>query len=199
MSAPLPRRKPFRFGVQASSPPGGFDGADAGHRWRELARRLEGTGYATLTVADHLDAEWAPVPALVGAAEATTTLRIGTLVLCNDYRHPVMTAKEAASIDVLSGGRLELGLGAGWMASDYEQAGIALDRPGTRIARLGEAIAVVRGLFADGPLDFTGEHYTVRGLEGMPKPVQRPGPPLLLGAGPDGCSPSPGGRPTSSP
>lgn len=184
MSTPLPRRKPFRFGVQASRPPGGFvGGADAGHRWRELARTLEAMGYSTLTIADHLDDQWAPVPAMVSAAEATTTLRIGALVLCNDYRHPVIAAKEAASIDVLSGGRLELGLGAGWMLTDYEQTGIAYDSPGTRIARLAEAIAVVKGLFAEGPLHFAGEHYRIDGLEGTPKPVQKPGPPLLLGGG----------------
>ncbi len=184
MTVPLPRRKPFRFGLQASNPPGGFTGTSAdGDRWRELARRAEDLGYSTLTIADHLDEQWAPVPALVAAAEATATLRIGALVLCNDYRHPVVTAKEAASIDVLSGGRLELGLGAGWMRSDYEQAGIAYDPPGTRIDRLAEAITVVKGLFADGPVDFAGEHYRVAGLEGTPKPVQRPGPPLLLGGG----------------
>jgi probable F420-dependent oxidoreductase len=184
MSVPLPRRRRFRFGVQASNPPGGFAGTgDDGHRWRELARRLEDLGYDTLTVADHLDQQWAPVPAMVSAAEATTTLRIGALVLCNDYRHPAMVAKEAASIDVLSDGRFELGLGAGWMRTDYEQTGIAHDRPGVRIARLAEAITVVKALFADGPAVFEGEHYRVSGLEGTPKPRQRPGPPLLLGGG----------------
>ena len=184
MSAPLPTRKPFRFGVQASSPPGGFTGAASdGDRWRELARAVEDLGYSTLTVADHLDEQWAPVPALVSAAEATTTLRIGALVLCNDYRHPVIAAKEAATIDVLSGGRLELGLGAGWMRTDYEQAGISYDRPSTRIARLAEAITVVKALFADGPVDVQGDHYRVEGLEGTPKPLQHPGPPLLLGGG----------------
>jgi len=184
MTAPLPRRKPFRFGVQASKPPGGFaGGADAGDRWRELAREVEGLGYAALTIADHLDEQWAPVPAMVSAAEATTTLRIGGLVLCNDYRHPVIAAKEAATIDILSGGRLELGLGAGWMRTDYEHAGITYDSPGVRIARLAEAVAVVKALFADGPVHFEGDHYRVQGLEGTPKPVQRPRPPLLLGGG----------------
>jgi len=184
VSPPLPRRKPFRFGVQASSPPGGFaGGAAAGDRWRDLARRVEGLGYSTLTIADHLDEQWAPMPALVSVAEATTTLRIGALVLCNDYRHPVVVAKEAATIDVLSGGRLELGLGAGWMLTDYERAGIPLDGAGTRIDRLGEAVTVVKGLFAEGPLDFEGRHYRITGLEGTPKPVQGPHPPLLLGGG----------------
>jgi probable F420-dependent oxidoreductase len=184
MSAPLPRRRPFRFGVQASNPPGGFTGTAAdGDHWRELARTVEDLGYTTLTIADHLDQQWAPIPAMVSAAEATTTLRIGGLVLCNDYRHPVMAAKEAATIDVLSEGRLELGLGAGWMRTDYEQAGIAYDRPAVRIARLAEAITVVKALFADGPVAFDGAHYRVDGLEGSPKPIQHPGPPLLLGGG----------------
>jgi len=184
VTVPLPRRKPFRFGVQASAPPDGLTGsAHDGDRWRELARRVEAMGYATLTIADHLDDQLAPVPALVAAADATTTLRIGALVLCNDYRHPVVLAKEAATIDLLSGGRLELGLGAGWMRTDYEQAGIPYDPAGVRVDRLAEAITVVKGLFADGPLTHEGAHYRVTGLDGLPKPVQRPGPPLLLGGG----------------
>ena len=184
MTVPLPRRKPFRFGVQASAPPGGFTGAaDDGDRWRALARRVEDLGYATLTAADHLDAQWSPVPALASAAEATTTLRIGALVLCNDYRHPVMAAKEAATLDVLSGGRFELGLGAGWMRADYEQAGLPYDTPGTRIDRLAEAVAVVKGLLGVGPMHFEGGHYRIAGLDGMPKPIQRPSLPLLLGGG----------------
>lgn len=144
---------------------------------------MEDLGYSALTIADHFDDQLAPVPAVVAAADATTTLRVGVLVFGNDYRHPVVLAKEAATIDVLSGGRFELGLGAGWMASDYEQAGIALDRPGRRIARLAEAITVVKGLFADGPLTFHGEHYRIEGLDGWPKPVQRPHPPIIVGGG----------------
>src|SRR6478736_2696421 len=184
MTAPLPRRKPFRFGVQASNPPGGFaGGADAGDRWRELAREVEGLGYAALTIADHLDEQWAAVPAMVSAAEATTTLRIGALVLCNDYRHPVVVAKEAATIDVLSGGRLELGLGAGWMRTDYDAAGIDLDRAGVRIDRLAEAVTVITALLEGDEVRFEGEHYRIDGLVGTPRPVQRPRPPLLLGGG----------------
>jgi probable F420-dependent oxidoreductase len=184
MSIRLPRRRPFRFSVQASSPPGGFTGTvDDGVRWRSLARRIEDLGYDSLTIADHLDEQWAITPALASAAEATTTLRIGTLVWCNDYRHPVLLAKEAATIDVLSGGRLEFGLGAGWMTTDYEQSGITHDRPGVRIERLAEAITIIKGLFADGPVNFTGEHYTITGHEGTPKPLQKPGPPILLGGG----------------
>src|SRR6266481_5337119 len=113
-----PHERPFRFSVQCSSLP-----ADGAQGWAELARKCEDLGYSTLTIADHLDDQLAPVPALVAAADATTTLRVGALVFCNDYRHPVVLAKEAATIDVLSGGRLELGLGAGWMVTDYMSAG----------------------------------------------------------------------------
>ena len=121
--------------------------------------------------------------AIAVAAEATTTLRIGMLVLGNDYKHPAVVAKEAATLDVLSDGRLELGLGAGWMLADYEQLGLPYDSAGTRIARLEEAIAVVKGCFAEGPFDFDGEHYRITGYDAQPAPVQRPHPPLLIGGG----------------
>lgn len=184
MSVRLPRPKPFRFSIQASAPPGGFTGTAAdGDAWRDLARRVEALGYDSLTIADHLDEQWAVTPALVSVAEATTTLRLGTLVWCNDYRHPVVLAKEAATIDVLSGGRLEFGIGAGWMTSDYEQSGIVLDRPGVRIDRMAEAITIMKGLLGSGPVDFTGEHYTIAGLEGTPKPLQSPVPFLIGGGG----------------
>ncbi|HEY8059897.1 MAG TPA: TIGR03621 family F420-dependent LLM class oxidoreductase, partial [Acidimicrobiales bacterium] len=106
-----------------------------------------------------------------------------TMVLANDYRHPVVAAKEAATLDVLSDGRLEFGLGAGWMTTDYEASGIPLDPPGVRIERLAEALTVIKALFADGPVDHDGEHYQVTGLEGTPKPVQRPHPPIVIGGG----------------
>ena len=181
---PLPRRRPFRFGLQANVPPGGLTGgSDDAHRWRALAGKVEDLGYSLLTVADHFDAQMAPMPAVMAAADATTTLRVGALVLANDYRHPVVVAKEAATVDLLSGGRFELGLGAGWMRSDYAMAGLPHDPPGVRIDRLAEAVAVIKGLFADGPATFDGQHYRVDALEGFPKPVQRPRPPLLLGGG----------------
>jgi probable F420-dependent oxidoreductase len=119
----------------------------------------------------------------MSAAEATTTLKVGVLVLDNDYRHPVVLAKEIATIDVLSGGRVELGLGAGWMRTDYEQSGIPYDPPGTRVSRFEEGIAVIEGLFAEGAFSFTGEHYQIAGLNGLPKPVQPGGPKLLIGGG----------------
>jgi probable F420-dependent oxidoreductase len=170
--------RPFRFGVQCSSAP-----SPSATSWAALARRCEDLGYATLTVADHFDDQLAPVPALMAAADATTTLRVGALVFGNDYRHPVVLAKEAATLDVLSGGRFEFGLGAGWMTSDYAQAGMPLERPGVRIDRMVEALEVITRLWSDEPCSFRGEHYTVEGLDGLPKPVQSPRPPILIGGG----------------
>jgi probable F420-dependent oxidoreductase len=132
---------------------------------------------------DHFGDQFAPAPALAAAAAATTTLRIGALVFDNDYRHPVVLAKEAATLDVLSGGRLELGLGAGWLTTDYEQSGIACDPIGVRIDRMTEGLRVLKGLMGEGAFSFQGEHYTITGLDGRPKPVQRPHPPLLIGGG----------------
>ncbi|WP_462203403.1 LLM class F420-dependent oxidoreductase [Frankia sp. CcWB3] len=173
-----PYKRPFRFNIQCSSP------AEVSARsWADLARRVEDLGYATLTVSDHLDEQVAPIAALMAAADATTTLRIGAMVFSNDYRHPVVLAKEAATLDALSGGRFELGLGAGWMTSDYSRAGLPLDPPGVRIGRLAESLAVIKGMFADGPFTYSGTHYQVAGLNGTPKPVQRPHPPIVIGGG----------------
>lgn len=166
----------FRFGVQVSS-------AASASEWASLARKAEDLGYAALFMPDHFGAQLAPVPALMAAADATTDLRVGCLVFDNDYKHPVVLAKEAATIDVLSGGRLELGIGAGWMNSDYEQSGIQHDRAGVRIDRMIEGVTVLKGLFGDGPFSFEGEHYRITGLDGMPKPLQQPGPPILIGGG----------------
>lgn len=166
----------FRFGIQCKGP------ADPAG-WPALARKVEDLGWSTLTVSDHLDDQLAPVPAAMAAAAATSTLRIGTMVLANDYRHPVMVAKEAATLDVLTGGRFELGIGAGWMTSDYRAAGIPLDRPGLRIERLTEALEILRGLWADEPLTFAGRHYTIDALDGTPTPVSAGGPKLVIGGG----------------
>jgi probable F420-dependent oxidoreductase len=174
-----PFSRPFRFSVQSSSPPHGTDG----QAWAALARKVEDLGYSTLTVADHLDDQLAPVPALMAAADATTTLRVGAMVFCNDYKHPVVLAKEAATLDVLSGGRFELGLGAGWQTSDYEAAGIAFDRHGVRIDRLEEAVTLIKALLSDDPATFVGDHYRVTDLDAQPKPTQRPHPPILIGGG----------------
>ncbi len=166
----------FRFGAQMSF-------AGTRDEWVAKARRVEELGYSTLCVPDHFDDQLAPFPALMAAAAATTTLRVGTLVLDNDYRHPLITAKEAATVDLLSGGRLELGMGAGWLRSDYEQSGIALDPPAVRIDRLEEGLAVVKGLLAGGKFSFCGRHYTVTLHPGTPLPAQRPRPPILVGGG----------------
>ncbi|MDP1818379.1 MAG: TIGR03621 family F420-dependent LLM class oxidoreductase [Acidimicrobiales bacterium] len=167
---------PFRFGIQCRGPAEG-DG------WPALARQVEDLGWSTLTVADHFDDGLAPLPALVAVADATSILRIGTMVLANDFRHPVVLAKEAATVDLLSGGRFELGLGAGWMTTDYAETGIPLDRPGVRINRLAEAIEVVRGLWRPGRFSYAGAHYTVSDLDGLPLPAQPGGPPLVVGGG----------------
>jgi len=165
----------FRFAVQLSN-------AESGAAWRALARKTEDLGYSTLFMPDHLGEQWAPLIALTVAAEATTTLRVGTLVLDNDFRHPVVLAKEAATLDLLSEGRLELGLGAGWMREDYEQSGIAYDPPAARVDRLRDAIDVVKGLWTEGRSDHKGDHYNVAAT-GFPVPHRRPHPLLLVGGG----------------
>ena len=169
-------KHPFRFGVELKNPLPGLT-------WAQTAQRVEELGYATLVVPDHFDDQYAVGPALAAAAAATTTLRLSALVYGNDYRHPVMVAKEVATLDILSGGRMDLGLGAGWKRVDYEEAGLEYDRPGVRIDRLVESLQIIKGLLADGPVTFEGEHYTIRGLEGLPKPVQSPVPVVIGGGG----------------
>jgi probable F420-dependent oxidoreductase len=169
----------FRFAAQLSTAPGGTARA-----WADQARRAEDLGYSTIFMPDHFGDQLAPVPALAALAAATTSLRMGSLVFGNDYRHPVVLAKEAATLDVLSDGRFELSLGAGWMRTDYEQAGMVYDPPRTRVDRFEEAVTVLQGLLrTDGPFTFTGDHYTVREHHLLPRPVQRPGPPLIIGGG----------------
>ena len=172
----MPAPRPFRFGLSLA-------GFDHGHDWAETARRVEALGYSTMLVPDHLGDQLAPLPALAVAAAATTTLRVGTYVLDNDFRHPVLVAKESATVDVLSGGRFELGIGAGWRKAEYDRAGIAFEPGAVRVARLEEAVAVVKGLWSASPFEYSGRHYTVRSLEGRPRPAQPGGPPLLLGGG----------------
>src|SRR5712691_1976430 len=169
-------RRAFRFGVACAW-------GDSRHDWREKARKAEQLGYATFLVPDHLQDHFAPVPALLAAADATTTIRIGSHVFANDFRHPVLLAKEAATLDLLSDGRFELGLGAGYLRAEYEQAGLAFASPGVRVGRLEEAIRLIKQLLREGPMTFTGTHYTVTDLPGLPKPVQQPHPPILMGGG----------------
>ena len=173
--------RPFRFGVLGES-------IRTGAELTDTARRAEGFGYSTLLLRDHLVAEpfghqLAPLVALAAAAAATTTLRIGTLVLANDYRHPALLAKEAATLDVLSEGRFELGLGAGWLSDEYRRAGMAFDPPGVRVGRLAESLHILKQLFSGKPTTAHGDHFEITDLAGFPVPVQQPYPPLLVGAG----------------
>jgi len=172
---------PFRFGLLGES-------VRSATELVETARRAEGAGFATFLLRDHFIAEpfghqLAPLAALATAAAATATLRVGSLVLCNDYRHPVLLAKEVGTLDLVSGGRFELGLGAGFSRLEYEAAGLPYDPPGVRVDRLAEALQVVKGVFGAAPFTFAGRFYTVTNLEAFPKPVQQPHPPILVGAG----------------
>jgi probable F420-dependent oxidoreductase len=166
--------KRFTFGVNVRT-------AASKREWVDKARRIEDLGYATLTVPDHLAAMLAPLPAALAAAAATTRLRVGTNVLNNDFRHPVLLAREAATIDLLTDGRLQLGLGAGHMRAEYDQAGLAFDRGRVRVERLAEAVTIVKRLLGGEPVTFTGRHYRITDHTIHPRPVQRPHPPILIG------------------
>ena len=172
----MAQHRPFRFGIQLAASPSATD-------WAEQAKRVEDLGFSSLLLPDHFGDQLAPIPAMVAAAAATTDLKVGALVHDNDYKHPVVLAKEAATVDLLSDGRLELGLGAGWMNTDYEQSGIPKDPAGVRIDKLEEALDIIEGLFAEGPFDYDGKHYNITGLDGLPKPVQKPRPPFIIGGG----------------
>jgi probable F420-dependent oxidoreductase len=167
---------PFRFGVQLSS-------ATSGSAWRDLARRVESLGYSTLFLPDHFDGQFGPLVALTTAAEATSTLKVGSLVFGNDYRHPVVLAKEIATLDLFSEGRVEFGLGAGWMTTDYEQAGLDQDPPGLRIDRMAESLAVMKSLWSTGTCTYEGQHYQITGAIGSPLPHRQPHPPVIIGGG----------------
>jgi len=166
--------RPFRFGVNVW-------GAASRSEWADKARRVEALGYSVLTVPDHLGEFFAPLPALLSAAATTTRLRVGTNVLNNDFRHPVIVAREAATADVLTDGRVQLGLGAGHMKSEYDEAGLRFEAGATRVDRLAESVAIIKGLFAGEAVTFTGRHYRVTGHTIHPRPVQRPRPPILIG------------------
>jgi len=183
------RPRPFRFSVQAGA-------ATTRGEWVASARRAEELGYAALFTADHYygpgeiaaasgtsPVELAAVPAIMAAADATSTLRVGCRVFCVDYHHPVVLAKELATIDVLCEGRLEVGLGAGWVAAEYAGLGIAMDRPGVRIDRLTEVVDLLRRHWSGEPIEVSGAHVQVTGFAGRPRPTQRPGPPIMIGGG----------------
>jgi probable F420-dependent oxidoreductase len=154
-----------------------------GRRLAADARRAEAMGFHALVIPDHLIDQLAPVPAMATIAAATERLRIGAFVFNNDLRHPAVLAQELASLDVLSGGRLDVAIGAGWNRPEYAAIGIPFESPPVRQARLAEAIAVLKGAFAEVPFTFHGEHYTITELDGHPKPVQRPHPPFMIGGG----------------
>lgn len=170
--------RPFRFGVEMMGPL-------PGRTWADSIRELEDTGYATAFVPDHFDEGHGPITAMATAAMAGTSLRVASAVLAADFRHPAVLARELASIDVLSGGRLEVGLGAGYQEADYRVAGLPMAEPGVRVGRLFEQVAILRGLFQSGgtPFTFTGEHYTLDDLVLRPRPHSPYGPPILIAGG----------------
>ena len=157
--------------------------ASSGSEWIETAKKAEDLGYSALLMPDHFGDQLAPIAALSTAAAVTTTLRIGSLVFATDFRHPSVLAKEMATLDLLSEGRLEVGVGAGWMTEDYAWTGISHDRAGVRIDRMIEGIEVLRGLWGDETFSFDGEHFTITDMPGFPKPVQAGGPPIIVGGG----------------
>ncbi len=168
--------RPFRFLATVDGYPGFAE-------LTGLARKAEAIGCSAFVLPDHLIGQYAPMPLLAAVAAATERLRVGTFVLNICLRHPAVLAQDLATLDVLSGGRLEIGLGAGWNKPEFDAIGIPFEPAGVRIRRLAEAITILKGCFADGPFSFSGEHYTVTGHDGAPKPAQHPHPPLFLGGG----------------
>jgi probable F420-dependent oxidoreductase len=168
-------KRPIRFGLIAAS-------ATAAELI-ETAKSAEQHGFSSIALNDHFSSTVAPLLGLQAMAAATSHIRIATAVLNQDLRHPAVLAKELATLDVLSGGRLEVGLGAGWVRADYDQSGIPFDSAAERIERLEENIDILKGLFAESQCSFTGRHYSVTELNGTPKPVQPGGPPIMIGGG----------------
>jgi probable F420-dependent oxidoreductase len=182
--------RPFRFGCQAYN-------ASSRAEWKDKARRAEDLGFSSFMLADHyigpgpaLSAtnhplqSLAAVPAIAVAAEATTSIKVGARVMCIDYRNPAVLVKEMATLDLLSDGRLEMGLGAGWLQGEYEAMGVRWDPAGVRITRLGEVVRMAKLLMADGEVNFEGTAgVRAVGFEGLPKTVQRPHPPIMIGGG----------------
>lgn len=168
--------RPFRFGIVSA-------GAQSGADWIAHTRRAEELGYATWLVVDRTLTNLAPLTALAMAAGATTSLRVGSHVFCNDYRHPALLAKEAATLDLLSNGRFELALGAGAGPMDYQQLGLSFESAGTRVSRFEEALHIIKRLFSGEVVNFSGQHYTISGLRGLPRPLQQPMPIFVGSAG----------------
>jgi probable F420-dependent oxidoreductase len=172
----MPAHKPFHFLADARE-------VLSGRELTERARRAEAIGYHALVIPDHLIEQLGPIAAMAWIAAATDRLRIAAFVFNNDLRHPAVLAQELASLDVLSGGRLDVAIGAGWNEPEYSAIGMRFDPTQVRSARLGEAIAVLKGAFGEDRFSFAGEHYAITDLDGQPKPVQRPHPPFLIGGG----------------
>jgi probable F420-dependent oxidoreductase len=180
--------RPFRFGLQSYA-------AESARHWRDQARQAEDAGFSTFSVADHVIGPGpalssanhgvqnvAAIPAMAVAAEVTTTIKIGARVFCVDYRQPVVFAKELATLDFFSDGRLELGLGAGWLQAEYEAMGVPWDRAGVRLDRMEETLTLIRAHFGEGQIDLHGTHVHASGFEGVPKPA-RGMPPIMIGGG----------------
>ncbi len=151
--------------------------------WIDSAKFAESQGFDSILLPDHFHHQYGPLTAIAAAATATTALKVGVLVFGNDYRHPVVLAKEIATLDQIAEGRVEFGLGAGWMRTDYEQSGMAYDRPGVRIDRMLESLQIIRSCWAGEPFDFQGEYYTITGHTGHPAPHREGGPPVIIGGG----------------
>ncbi len=149
--------------------------------WRERARTAEALGYSTLYVTDHLDAQFGPLVAVAIAAEATNTLNVGTLVLNNDLRNPVVLAKEIATLGLAAEDRIEIGLGAGWLRSDFDESGTQYHEAGVRVQRLGESLAILKTMWSEGAANFDGHHYSVRGARCDPRPKAPPR--IIVGGG----------------
>jgi len=168
--------QPFRFGLQTHGPIEGMS-------WTDTAKFAEQQGYSSLLVPDHFHGQYGPMTALAAAAAVTTELKVGALVFGNDYRHPIMLAKEMATLDHIAEGRVEFGIGAGWMRTDYDQTGMTYDRPGLRIERMVESLQIIKRCWQEGSFDFAGEHYQIDGYDGLPLPYTPGGPPVIIGGG----------------
>jgi probable F420-dependent oxidoreductase len=182
-------RPPFRFAVQATN-------AAGGREWHDTVRKVEDLGYSTLFLADHYlgpgpaqraartpRQDLAPIAAMAAAAAVSQTLRIGCRVFCVDYHAPAVLAKEAATLDLLSDGRLEMGLGAGWSEVEYTAMGLDFEQPGRRIAKLAEVVSFIKAHWQGDELDWSGDFVQVHGYAGRPRPLQRPHPPIMIGGG----------------
>ncbi|HXE72894.1 MAG TPA: TIGR03621 family F420-dependent LLM class oxidoreductase, partial [Candidatus Nitrosotenuis sp.] len=166
----------FRFGIQ-------YLWARSRAEWRAKVQQAEDWGFDVVLMPDHFPLDLAVVPAMMCAAEVSSRLRFGSLVFDNDFRHPLVLAREVATLDLLTEGRFEMGLGAGWLPDEYQAAGLAFDRPGERIDRLAEGVALIKGAFTGEKFSYQGQFYQAHDYVGQPRPVQRPHPPLLIGGG----------------